>query len=835
MLSALSTVLGLILVSVPSMALADFGPDPTVTAVGKSAARAREILNWALTIRDVGFSDGSAIKDAWQIIVRINTVILVVLLIVFAFGLILRAGWAREQKKTVFILLIAFALSYVSFFLTVTIIKGVDQFQARFMRISIKDASGNTVTRSLQAEDLLSVSFSYQEFKGYKNTDPNLQEAVNNNLLLVRMTTWTSYAIAVIIVARIILLWLLVIFSPFIFPCLAFSAIRNVAIVWLREFGRWLFLGPLFAIFLVAVPFIWQKTSIVPKFLPSGITRKSGIPLQTEGYSTDEPKNIYKSGTNIILVPPGVSSGSLQLGDKIEMGNNLSETDTYVRYIVALLMIWAAIILPFLLLRIIMSISFQAGDKIINIINRSSLRNLFPSTTIRTPPPEPKVTPPIGPITLKDVERKDIPYVSGDYPSTKKPEMKERDLIEKMSIPQLVHEAGALPAVNEIMASTEQDKLEKLSHLEQNEDNLRALSQVFDKLAKPDQLPKQDERKRFEAIKSSIYMKSITGEKTASSLNNALTRGINYYLPANIPDQIMQSTVNNFSKNLSYIYKSDPQNERIFQQVYKVPDRNLYEYLKRQAAGLEDVNKAVITLAIQAIDSIKKIAEMPSGRNKQIEIARVALKLSDPQKIVDSPEKQQYSALKKVLNLGQKTGDNNLKQLVQDSETIANISNLQQNPSEENVNRTADSIAETLDKDDDFQNSKAMWKKHYLEAPIPSKLSKDRKKWLESEINKLQEVLRGLVSSEQTKKQDALEQIQNIAPFMLVGGYEIKDVVRYIKAKLQAAKEALKSLSGQAEEEDLVKVGVKKKEIEKQSSSSQALPLEEEGVQPPSV
>ncbi|MCX6810037.1 MAG: hypothetical protein NTZ65_04850 [Candidatus Berkelbacteria bacterium] len=792
---------------------ADFQPDATVTAVGKAAARAREILNWALTLKDAGFSDnGTAIKGAWQKIVTLNTIILFVLLVILAFGMILKASWAQEQKRTIIILLAAFVLSYFSFYIAVSAIKWTDEFQTRFLKITTYDTAGNPTVRPLQAEDLLSVSFNYQDFHGFKNTNTDLQESVNTNLMLVKLTTWTNYAIAAVLIFRIVILWLLVIFSPLIFPCLAFSAVRNVAIVWLREFGRFLFLGPLFVIFLVAVPYIWQRTSITPTFLPAGVTRKSGIPLQTGTNDTGKPDNTYESGTNIILMPPGVTGGKLQIGSsKDDKGNNLSETDTFVRYLIALLMIWAAIILPFLLLRIIMTFSVQAGSKIVNTFNQSALKNYLSNITNGSPPPSPK-TPP-GPIVTHEISQKNLPFVSGSTPAAKNvPTTIFSKVVEKMSIPQIIHEAGALPDVSELMASSSQNKLSRLSRLEQDKDKLQNSAEVFDKISNPDQIADKVEQKKYDAIKNSIYMKSVMGDKTAATLNNAVTKNMTHYLSSNITDQLYQNSLNNFEKNLTTIYQGDEQSTKIFQQTYKVPDKTLLDYLSRTQDKLSGANQMTITLAVKAINEIKQAMSQPSELAKNNFLAQTALKLAHPEKIADASEKQEYSALKKVLDSGRKVGDENFDELEQGGAVVAELSKLQESPTAENLSNATDSIVDELEKDEDFQNSKLMWKKHFLEAPVPA--GKSRKEWVESEVKKLEGVLSGLISPQVEQKKKALEETKEVLPLMMVSDYNATDIVRYVKAKLKAAKEALEEMVSKKEtekEDDLVNIDVKKK------------------------
>ena len=87
--------------------------------------------------------------------------------------------------------------------------------------------------------------------------------------------------------------------------------------------------GPFFAIFLRAIVIVWE----------------CGIPLafQTVGERGFQSPGPYPTAISILLGGPG---------EDVKISNSLNYVDTYAKYVIALLMLWAAIILPFLLLRI---------------------------------------------------------------------------------------------------------------------------------------------------------------------------------------------------------------------------------------------------------------------------------------------------------------------------------------------------------------------------------------------------------------------------------------------------------------------------------------------------
>jgi hypothetical protein len=395
--------------------------DAEVTSIGKAAARSREFLNWTLAIKDAGFSSNGgstlasnsgygALYDVWQRVRNVVIVLYIVIIIAIAFGLIFHTEWGEKSRRVLPALIVVFVLTFFSFTAEVLLIQGVDRVQDVLYSVT----PANSTKRHLRAEDLLTVGFKYQDFVGYKRVGPQFEEAAANHLTLVKATTYTNYAISFLILMRIIILWGLVIFSPFILPFFIFPLTKRVATIWVREFARWLILGPFFALFLASVPYIWQKTSvdISKTYGTTQVATESGIPIQIDptilkGSASEQTyNNIYQSGTNLLLGPPKNSSNlSPTIDSKLAGSNNLTETDSYARYIVALMMIWGAVILPFLLLRYAMIFSVEVGKNISNAWSKSSAQQYFSNISSKVAPPNPPnpSKPAPSPIGLRDI------------------------------------------------------------------------------------------------------------------------------------------------------------------------------------------------------------------------------------------------------------------------------------------------------------------------------------------------------------------------------------------------------------------------------------------------
>jgi hypothetical protein len=781
-------------------------PDATVTAVGKGAARAREVLNWALTIQDAGFSSAGAILDVWVKIRDITTFIVVGIIFAIAFGLILHTSWAETQRRSLVTVLIAIIASYLSFTVFVLAIQGVDTLQGKLYNLQTTSGS-----RRLQADDLLTVGFTYQDFKGYRDTDSNLDEAVNSNLTLVKLTGWTDYAISAVIVIRIVILWLLVIFSPLVFPLIAFSATRNIAVFWLREFGRWLLLGPIFAIFLTAVPYIWQHTSLQPTFLPTSVSsatstvkRQSGIPLQNVS-STDKPKNVYQSGTNILLTPPGGIDAKLQTSDTFGAGNNLSETDTYMRYIIALIMLWAAVIIPFLLLHGIVVVVTNAT----NAASGYQLKNYIKNLTGRfgANAAQPKIESKLDATNQLARSQSSQPvYISGDSRNNGlKQERSEADLARSIPIQSLASEAGlinGMGSLNEIVKYQEvSGKSAPLLNLARAESegvrNPQAADQLMsaiEKMRRAEENPSGTVGKKLAAVKNAIFIKQVEGSKAARSINDAIssnTSGLEKHsLKASLSTGSISELSKAFEASKNLPLRQNPEFQPIASQfrsvetILKQPIKNLLDKPDQLKAVVDFSDKLTAGKVINNFKSKEEKGEKISDSGK-VELSDAYSKFNSP---TEQKNWQDFAATARDL----KDNSGNKLPLLDAAEKTSKAFQIKGSDLE------AEDISHLLyneEKRKDFDEVKKTWIDTYLNSNIPDpKKYPDRKSWIAGEISDLQSILKDL-SSDETRP-NAIKRLEKTLPYVLLGGYDLSDLVIYIKAKLTAAKEALQNLVG---------------------------------------
>jgi hypothetical protein len=106
---------------------------------------------------------------------------------------------------------------------------------------------------------------------------------------------------------------------------------------------------------------------------------------------------------------------------------------------------------------------------------------------------------------------------------------------------------------------------------------------------------------------------------------------------------------------------------------------------------------------------------------------------------------------------------------------------------------------------EEFDEVKSLWKENYQNLEVPQGMAGTRADWIKDDISKIDNTVGLLTSQDPEKAKQGIEEVSNILPFLLMGGYSQSEIVAYLKAKQEAAKEVLQSIS--ADEESKVSVG----------------------------
>jgi hypothetical protein len=339
--------------------------DSDVTFTGKMGARASSFLNWTLSNYNwVKLADGQAnpLAAFWLRIQIIVFELLGLLVLVGAFILIVTRGRSITITKFIPRFIMMVILIVLSYSILQILYQITDVIQGFFLR----GTDGNIIS----ANDIVSIGFDYNSFVGYRRVGANFDESALLTLLMVKLTSVTFYVLSGVLLVRKIILWFFIIISPLFPLLLLYAPIRNTGKLWIGAFFRWLLYAPLFAVLLAGMVSLWK--TLIP--LPFSSSTQNGFP----------------TAVNILLGGPGQT---------VTVGNSLNSPDTFAQYVIALLMLWVVILMPFILLKIFLDYMFtiQISDNtVIKQLVESRFSPFAKAPLASTPGLPPSTPPPAG-------------------------------------------------------------------------------------------------------------------------------------------------------------------------------------------------------------------------------------------------------------------------------------------------------------------------------------------------------------------------------------------------------------------------------------------------------
>ena len=320
--------------------------DPEVTAQGKSNDRARQFIYWVTT--HAAIDNHPVLTKIWGTTRNLSYFLVILTAALLGLGIIIgqRTNFETGIKLWPAITKILTAILYIAF--SATIVITVIQLSEIMMKFFIENLGGN---------DLFNIYFSgvsteqnYVNFVGCRDLNIRVQEAAKTEITLLKLTNWSYYFMGGMLLLRKIILWFLLFVSPFLAILLSFAFIKNVGMIWIGVFFQWVFYGPLLALFLGGLASIW-KYGIPFVFDFSRINTVAGY--------------IYPSAISLTYGGPGQT---------ISITNNGNYVDTFVEYVITLIMLWAVTIFPWFLLRIFRDYCCEG----INAMKNMMLANLNP-------------------------------------------------------------------------------------------------------------------------------------------------------------------------------------------------------------------------------------------------------------------------------------------------------------------------------------------------------------------------------------------------------------------------------------------------------------------------
>jgi len=750
----------------PANPTGDWKQDKEVTFIGKTAARANEFLQWTLqNYQWISVTPGGTanpLAEFWGEILRIVLVLIVLFVLAAAFVIIITRGRSVTLMRFIPRFIIVILLIILSFALIRFIYQFFDVIQGFFLNVT--DPAGGP-DRLIGPQDLLYIAFDYPSFIGYRRVGVQFDESAYISLLLVKITAVTYYVMTGILLIRKIILWFFVIISP-VFPLLLFfRPLRNTAKIWIGEFFRWLLYAPLFAIFLHGLVGMWRN----------------GVPLPFD--FSQVGTEVYPTSINILLGGPG---------QQIGLYNSVNLSDTFALYVVALLMLWVVILLPWLLLQIFLDYINNLAFSETSLYQRIASTNIpFINRPIGNGPDTPQQPPPQGPAATGMA--KALPFMNKRAMQIPVKRVTSADNMKNIFSRQSNMHISS--ETNEVvrLANLSVPKMRDIARLEsatitKNQSVTQQRTEITNKLnqiSSPASAPVV-EREKFTTIKEKLVQMQQKGDPVASSILNASRIG---------------SQIGRAGAMSSEVIKS------------------------RLAVTLQHIAVPSMALNPQERQKVQEARqELLSAQHEGNPLATYILDMSEKVSKENIGEQEKSSLIEKVKErlFNEKQKGNKLAEKVLPAEGVTSIAQA----SLPVVNRVQQVSL------DEYEEVKNIWKENYTNMEPPAPLdgkSLTKEEWIKNDIQKIDETVNLLSSPDQTQVQKGMEMVSDILPFLLIGGFSKAEVIAYLKAKQAAGKEVVGMVEQRSDEEDTLLENKPKKETEtSEMVMKRELPLEEE-------
>jgi len=733
--------------------------DSDVTFVGKVGARAGSFLDWTLQNYNWSFvsSGQNPLTSFWATIRNIVYAFIAIFVLITAFILIVTRGRNITVMRFIPRFILIVLLVTFSFALAQFLYQIVDIIQGFFLKNPDGISAG--AHPYIWQGNLLYIGFDYQNFLGYRIYGSAFDESAFISLLLVKLTAVTYYVMVGILLLRKIILWFFIIISP-IFPLLLlYAPIRNTAKIWIGEFFRWLFYAPIFAILLSGLVHIWI----------------SGIPLK---FNFVPGKVVYPTAINILLGGPS---------QPLSLTNSVNNSDTFAQYIVALLMLWVIIILPFLLLQIFLDYmnTISIGENVwVKQLATTGSSFMGRGRNVGPEPQPPLSSQPAG-------MARNIPFTA----KIEIPETRARDISSNI----FSQTSSQMANLHSIQSSSEILRLTNLtvptmrdiakyetsamsSDISRHAEIAR-VHETLERIANPSVISTPIEKQRYTTVKEKLVQEGQKGNYLASTILSAAEK-------TSISSSTSISASTSILNKQQEITKLGNTLEKIGSPDIAGPiEKEKYITIKQQLLEAEKNGDQVATSILAASKKGKL------GSNEEIK-----------EKLKEAKERGNSLAA----TILQEAGILDIKKILADSFPV--------------VNRVQSVSL------DDYEAVRKMWVENYQKLEPPKSVGskdKNRKEWIMSDINKIAETINLLVSADPQNVKKGMESVGTILPFLLIGGFSQTEVIAYLKAKLEAAKTVLTTLSQKQDEEDTASQAVHKKDENiKAMTAQEELPTE---------
>lgn len=796
--------------------------DPEVTFIGKNAARSGDFLNWTLQnyswacVQQLANGQcnntNNPIAKYWSLIV-LYIVVPMLFLVILATSIVIIITRGKSLTIMRFIprfiavvLLIIFSYSLLQFFYEFT-----DLIQGFFLRSNINNPCP---PNCISDKDLLYVGWDYGKFVGLRLLGDQYAESAFISLLLTKLTALTYFVMVFLLLVRKIILWFFIIISP-IFPILLlYYPVRNTGKIWIGEFFRWLLYAPLFAIFLNGLVYLWRNQ--IPLVFPTA-AQISGTPIE------------YPTAVNILL------GGPRQV---VSPTNSINLVGTFALYVVSLIMLWIVILLPWILLQIFLDYaqSFAPGDTAVmkTLVNMATARGSGGSGP--QPPTEGGTA-----ISLPFSKKFSVPIDLKPGPTGAAKEINAQGATlnatfsQPLSIPSANVTAQVLNAANvrlPNMRDIARFDTALVSRDLAKQQEVNRFSEQLVRIANPVTIANVSQRNQMSEARGRIMQQGKSGNVAANSLMNAAnasTHSLSNLSNQKVKNMLAQmanpaaapaSMREKMGQLNQMLQKESTQNKsQLASSILSINQKTSDKEVQKIKDQLTQSSNTRIGQAVTStIAQSSKSASQVQDTIKQVANANGVVTATDKERItklrgsLEKASQQGNLLAKSILSVNDKTSATEieaLQQRIQDAKEKGDSLATELTETAKTTNTTTLPMVNRVQtvKKEDYQAVKDVWKQNYQNLEVPQGMAGSRSEWIKEDIAGIDEIIALLTSPAQDKVQQGMDQVSNLLPFLLVGGFSKTEVIDYLKAKQDAAREVSAQLS--KEEEEKVSIGVK--------------------------
>jgi len=735
--------------------------DPKITALGKADERARQFIYWVISHPSI--DNHPTLLNLWRFTRNITYFLIILVVALLGLGYIISQRsqftlniqiWPAVYKTLIILIYTTFSATIVLFFI---------QLSDILMKFFMENLRGNDVFNIFFAGDT-STERSYLTFFGCRDLNIRVQEAVQAETFLLKATNITYYVMGIMLILRKIILWFMLLVSPFLALLMPFTFIRNIGWIWIGVFFQWLFYGPLLALFLGGLAQIWRN----------------GIPFIFD-FSRVGTLQGHVFPTAINIYYGGPAQGNPSLSPPLSILNNGNYVDTFAEYVITLIMLWAVTFFPWWLLRIFRDYCCDGIYAMKNILLSmyDQMRN----------PPSPQPSPPL-PSSSTTISTK-----------IKVPEQIEVPVKIKLETIEEIKRAKTEEIARSLNIHAQ--SLTDIARYETNKQLRETVVKNINYLKNPLQAETPTQRQKFMNLKTELYQRAVKQDIIAKNIVSSVSTSV--FEQQKIKEKMIQT----------------------------IPQIRVVQ-ISTPAKTASIINNAVNSFVSnnQVINQLSQTTNLSPPQVQNI-INSFKQHITDkPIEVVNKISKETGIERKKIINVLQ-----HFKEMVKQKEDLIKEILEKENISITEMNKMIDSLITLVTEPvkpieeaitipptvsiDEYEQVKKMWVNHYERGELPvSENITNRKEWVERDIIFITNTLNKLLSDDPKLKQEGLDDVSYILPIFLINNLSGEQLIAYLKAKLEAAKQVQQLLEKEeeikerlkAESEEKVEVAAKKKE-----------------------